>query len=109
MKNTGVFPDGWNRGRISLLHKRGLRVILGNYRPITVLISLAGLYSKVLNARLTDVVERHRLLGEVQGGFRKDRGCADNTFVLHTVIWKAKALKKAVHMAFLDISKGRFQ
>ena len=109
MKNTGVFPDGWNRGRISLLHKRGLRVLLGNYRPITVLISLAGLYSKVLNSRLTEVVERHRLLGEVQGGFRKDRGCADNTFVLHSVLWKAKALNKAIHMAFLDISKGRFQ
>ena len=41
--------------------------------------------------------------------FKEDRGCADNTFVLHSDLWKAKALSKAVHMAFLDISKGRFQ
>ena len=106
IKETNVFPAGWNKGRVLLLHKRGLRVLLGNYRPITVLISMAGLYSKVLNSRLTQVVERHALLGDVQGGFRKGRGGADNLFILHTLLWKARANKKSIHMAFLDISKA---
>ena len=106
IKDTRVFPKGWNSGRITLLHKSGLRVLLGNYRPITVLISLAGLYSKVLNARLISVVESHKLLGDIQGGFRKGRGCADNLFILHTLLWKCKAQGRSVHMAFVDISKA---
>ena len=106
MKEDNVFPVGWNRGRITLIHKRGLRVLLSNYRPITVLISLAGLYSKVLNGRLTNVVERHHLLGEVQGGFRKGRGAADSNFILHTIFWKARAQNESVHLGFLDVSKA---
>ena len=106
IKDENIFPVGWNRGRITLIHKRGIRVLLSNYRPLTVLISLSGLYSKVLNSRLTEVVERHRLLGEIQGGFRKGRGAADNTFLLNTIFWKARAAKEHVHLGFVDISKA---
>ena len=106
MRDTNTFPHGWNRGRITLIHKRGSRFLLGNYRPITVIISLAALYSKVLNLRLAEVVERHNLLGEFQGGFRKGRGCPDNTFILHTILWKAKARRRLVHLAFLDVTKA---
>ena len=106
IKVSGSLPKGWNRGRITLVHKYGLRELLGNYRPITVIISLSGLYSKVLNARLTKVVEQHNLLGEVQNGFRKERSGSDNSFILDTILWKAKATKSKVHMAFLDISKA---
>ena len=67
---------------------------------------MAGLYSKVLNARLTQVIERHDVLGDVQGGFRKGRGGADNIFVLHTMLWKARAQNQSAHLAFLDITKA---
>ena len=74
VKNSGTFPSGWNCGRITLIFKRGLRAKLGNYRPITVIIALSGFYSKLLNDRLIEVVERFSLLGEMQNGFRKERG-----------------------------------
>ena len=106
IRDTNDFPTGWNKGRITLIHKRGSRAVLGNYRPITVIISMASLYSKVLNARLTQVVERHDVLGDVQGGFRKGRGGADNVFILHTLLWKARAKKQSAHLAFLDITKA---
>ena len=106
IKEENVYPAGWNRGRITLVHKRGLRVLLSNYRPLTVLISLAGLYSKVLAARLTSVVEHHDLLGEAQGGFRKGRGAADNLFILNTIFWKARSRKEKVHLGFVDITKA---
>ena len=70
------------------------------------IISLSGLYSRLLNARLTEVVEGQGLLGEEQNGFRKVRRMADNNFLLDTVLWKAKALGQDVHLAFLDISKA---
>ena len=106
IKSSGILPKGWNKGRVTLVHKRGLRELLGNYRPITVLISLSALYSKVLNERLSKVVEEHKLLGEIQNGFRKDRCGADNNFVLDTILWKARSSGKHVHMGYIDISKA---
>ena len=106
IKSSGVLPKGWNRGRVTLVHKYGLRELLGNYRPITVIISLSSLYSKVLNERLMMVVEEHKLLGEVQNGFRKERCGADNNFILDTVLWKARATLKKVHLSFVDVSKA---
>ena len=106
IKSAGVMPKGWNRGRVTLVHKRGLRELLGNYRPITVLVSLSSLFSKLLNDRLIKVTEEHKLLGEIQNGFRKGRCGADNNFVLDTILWKARAKGKPVHMSFIDISKA---
>ena len=106
MKEEGVIPHGWNKGRVTLIFKKGLREALGNYRPVTVIISLSGLYSRVLNGRLTEVVEAHGLLGEEQNGFRKGRRMSDNNFLLDSVLWKSRNLRQKVHLAYLDISKA---
>lgn len=106
VKEAGRFPAGWNRGRICLIHKKGARELLGNYRPLTVIVSLSGLYSRILNERLTQVVETHNLLGEVQNGFRRGRMASDNAFILDTILWKAKAKKQKVNFAFFDVAKA---
>ena len=106
IKTGGVMPRGWNRGRITLIHKSGLLEILGNYSPITVIISLSGLFSKLLNIRLTELVENHHLLGEEQNGFRKDRQMADNSFILDSILMKARSKKQKVLLCYIDVSKA---
>ena len=106
IKSTGIMPRGWNKGRITLLHKSGLREQLTNYRPITVIISLSGLFSKLLNSRLSEVVEVHNLLGEVQNGFRKERSMVDNSFILDSILMKAKAKRMKLFLCYLDIAKA---
>ena len=106
IKTSGILPKGWNKGRVTLVQKRGPREVLGNYRPITVLISLSALYSKVLNERLSKVCEEHKLLGEVQNGFRKERCGADNNFILDTILWKASSSRKNAHLGFIDVCKA---
>ena len=106
VKNQGIVPDEWKEGRLVLVHKRGPKTDIYNYRPLTVLQSVSGLYTKLLNKRLSDVTEVHQLLGEIQNGFRKGRSGGDSAFVLNTVLWKTTAQKKAVHLAFLDLLKA---
>ena len=106
IKSTGSMPSGWNKGRVTLIHKSGSREDLVNYRPITVIISLSGLFSKLLNQRLSLIVESHNLLGEIQNGFRKDRQMADNNFILDSILMKSKFLKQNVHLCYVDISKA---
>ena len=69
------------------------------------IISLSGLYSRLLNERLTSVVEHHSLLGQIQNGFRKGRSGSDNSFVMNTILWKSKSKRKKVHLAFIDLTK----
>ena len=99
-------PKAWNRGRVVLVHKKGDSSDLNNYRPITVLTCMNATYSKLINERLTEVVERHKLLGEIQNGFRKDRSGADSSFTLCSILWKANVKKKKVHLAFMDLQKA---
>ena len=106
VKDQSQVPRSWRRGRVTLVHKKGAMDDVGNYRPITVLTAMNATYSKLLNARLTEVVERHRLLGEVQNGFRKGRSGSDSAFVLNTVLWKSLAKRKKVHISFLDLQKA---
>ena len=106
IKKEGKAPEAWKEGRLVLIHKKGSLTDMGNYRPLTVLASMSGLFSRVLNKRLTEVVEDKGILGEVQQGFRKNRRGADNTFVLNTIIMKGTATKKRPHLAYLDIKKA---
>ena len=106
VKDQSQVPRSWNRGRVTLVHKKGSRDDVGNYRPITVLTAMNATYSKLLNARLEKVVERHQLLGEVQNGFRKGRSGSESAFVLNTVLWKSLAQKKKIHVSFLDLQKA---
>ena len=106
VKDQGVVPKAWNRGRITLIHKKGSVSDIYNYRPITVLTSVSSLFTKVLNSRLTVVTEEHGLLGQIQHGFRKGRSGADASFVLNTVLWKSAARRKKVHLSFLDVAKA---
>ena len=104
--NKSQVPKAWNRGRVVLVHKKGDSSVLNNYRPVTVLTCMNATYSKVINARLTEVVERHRLLGEIQNGFRKDRSGSDSSFILNSIVWKSLAKKRKVHLSFMDLQKA---
>ena len=106
IKEHGKVPEGWKEGRVVIIHKKGPVTDLVNYRPLTVLVCLSGLFSKVLNARLTKVVEEKNLLGEIQNGFRKGRSGADNNFVLHTILMKCSAKGIKPNLAFIDVRKA---
>ena len=88
-----VLPPKFNHGKVVLIHKKGPAEMLSNYRPLTVSISMYSIYSRMLNSRLTQVVEDHDLLGEIQAGFRKTRSASDNLFVLNTILSKAKEME----------------
>ena len=105
IRKEGNAPKVWKVGRLVLLHKKGAMTDMGNYRPLTVIVAMSGLFSRVLNERLTEVVEDNEILGEVQQGFRRGRRGADNTFVLNTIIMKGTATRKPPHLAYLDIKK----
>ena len=70
--------------------------------------SLSGFFSKLLNARFSEDVETHNLLGECQNGFCKGLRMADNSFILDSILMKAKSDNKNLHLCYVDISKAYY-
>ena len=46
--NNGVFPDDWKKGNIVPLHKKNLKNMLINYRPIILFPIFAKIFEKII-------------------------------------------------------------
>ena len=85
-----------------LVHKGGEPENPANFRPITMTSRVTRVLHKVLAARLTGAA----LLDPRQKAFVPVDGCADNTFLLDTIIRGAQRRRKPVCLTFLDVAKA---
>ena len=99
-------PMQIGQSKITLLHKKGPKNRVANYRTLAVGCNICKIYLKILEKRLSSATEHSYLLGDLQNGFRRGRRCQDNLLVLDTLIQLAKARRKPLVMAFLDITKA---
>ena len=68
---TGVFPDQWKYARLAPIFKGGLKSETGNYRPISVLSTLARVFERLKYNQLSNYFESNGYLTKCQSGFRK--------------------------------------
>ena len=86
--------------------KSGSRIQLGNYRPIALMSVVAKLYERIIADRLTKYLEEEQKIVEEQGGFRVNRGCVDQIFILNEVIESRRERGKKTYIAFMDFTKA---
>ena len=65
-----TFPEYFKIGKVAPVFKSGDREDLNNYRPISVLPTIATIFERVLYNQLYDYLTANRLLGDEQYGFR---------------------------------------
>lgn len=79
-----------------------------NKRPIQLISMLRKLLSTWLNSKLTPINET--FLSDYQSGFRPNRGCLDNLFILRTLCEEATTRVlpegKQLHLIFVDLKKA---
>ena len=68
---TGVFPVQWKYARLAPIFKGGLKNETGNYRPISVLSTLARVFERLIYNQLSNYFESNGYLTKCQSGFRK--------------------------------------
>ena len=93
-------PVDWMDGIVVPLHKGGDNCDIGNYRVITIGSHIGKMFCSVLNARLSEVMEG-KILGEAQGGFRRNRRTTDQVFVVSGIGQIRRSQGKKTWMAFL--------
>ena len=75
-----------------------------NFRGISLLSVVGKVYGRILINRIRDKTER--VISEVQSGFRRGRGCTDQTFIVRQICEKYLGKGKDVYFAFLDLEKA---
>ena len=74
-------------------------------KKILNLLSVVGkVYGRVLINRIRDKTQN--VIAEVQGGFRRGRGCTDQIFIVRQICEKYLGKGKDGHFAFLDLEKA---
>ena len=66
----GKFPSDWKTARISALFKKGSKLDIGNYRPISILPVLSKCLEKLVHEQLYAYLSTNDLLAQQQSGFR---------------------------------------
>jgi hypothetical protein len=88
---TGMLPISVVRGLITLLHKEGNRLPLGNYRPIIPLNSTYKIYSKFLQRRFQSVLME--IINPDQSAFLPVKYILDNIVLTQKTLTWAKPSK----------------
>ena len=105
--DSGEFPGEWAVGIIVILFKGSEKTDLNNYRGITLLSVIGKLLVGMLNERLTEFVEKFKIVNENQAGFRKGYRTTDHIFTLFSVINQTiNVKKKSLYVCFIDFKKA---
>ncbi|CAI5942274.1 unnamed protein product [Closterium sp. NIES-65] len=87
-----------------LLHKKGEKSELGNYRPITLLSTVYKIIAKVMASRLKAVL--HEVISEDQYGFIPGRQLADTVSVVADAIEAGANGKEDWYLMMIDFQKA---
>jgi len=91
---NGIFPDSLKTARVSPIHKSEDKLLINNYRPISILPFFSKILEKLMHNRLVTFLNSHNLLTDKQFGFLENRSTA---LALVNVIDKiSQALDKKV-------------
>ncbi|XP_023814791.1 uncharacterized protein LOC111947977 [Oryzias latipes] len=105
---NGFIPSIWYKSIIKPIPKSPQadpRVPL-NYRGISLLSTVYKVFSSILNNRLSEYLETNEVLVEEQNGFRRNRACIDNIYVLSSVVRARLQESKSTFVCFVDFKKA---
>lgn len=97
--HTTRLPD-WKRALVACIYKKGDTSNPANYRPISLLVTAYKLYARILQARLSAVMEAH--LRSTQYGFRKGKSTADPIHIARRVQEAFEDKHSHLYYLFLD-------
>ena len=104
--STGIFPDQFKSAKVIPIHKKGSKLELTNYRPISLLSNLSKIFEKVMHTRLYSFLHEFGCLHELQFGFRNKHSTT------HALIDITESIRKALDEnmyacgIFVDLQKA---
>ena len=103
---TGIFPAELKPAIVTPIFKNGDPHTINNYRPISILPAFSKILEKLVNNRLTDFLEKQKILFPNQYGFRKNHDTSLAVTELTEHIAAGLDDRELSLGIFLDLSKA---
>ena len=104
--SNSIFPLEWAKSILVPIFKKGDPNSPDNYRGISLSSIVSKIYTAVLDHRLSEWIERNKVLLEEQAGFRKSYSCTDHIFTLSAMVQKQFSRNRKLYVAFVDFRKA---
>ena len=103
---TCDIPAIWKCSRITPLHKGGDALEPNNYRPISIICSIAKVFEKLIYNQLSSYLNRNNILSPYQSGFRSNHSTSTALLKLTNDIFCASNDSKLTGAIFIDLTKA---
>lgn len=104
--DEGYFPKSLKTGIIKPLFKKGSRLEMKNYRPISLISNIAKVMEKILKKRIIKFCTKHKIISQFQYGFVEEKSTEDAIRHLTSCIYNSLDKKKQSLCIFIDLSKA---
>ena len=102
--NQRQVPVAWNNAVITLLHKKGDKMNIGNYRPISLISHISKLFTKVIKNRIEKQLDANQ--SREQAGFRQGYSTSDHLQVITQLVEKCNEYTLPLCLVFVDYEKA---
>lgn len=103
---TGKCPNHFKTAIIKPIYKKGDKLLMENYRPISLTTTLSKIFEKATKERLVTYLTKYILLSKKQFGFRKNTSTNNAMASLTDRIYRALDDKKPAIGVFIDLAKA---
>ena len=97
----GVFPEALKEATVIPIYKDGDRLVLSNYRPISLLSVIAKIFEPLIS-----FMDKHKIINKHQAGFMSNRCTEDVVISLTESTLKSLDNRKNVVAIFVDLQKA---
>ena len=97
-------PKEWKEAKVILLHKKGDKEDIKNYRPISLLSHPYKIFTRILQTRMKRVLDENQ--PREQAGFRQGFSTTDHLQALSQLIEKANEYQIKLCVGFIDYEKA---
>ena len=104
--STGKIPTDWTKANVSPVFKKGSKSDPANYRPISLTCILCKVMEHIIASKLTQHLNQHNILYDLQHGFRDRRSCETQLIQLVEDLGRQLVKGKQVDLVLLDFSKA---
>ena len=101
-----VHPDCLKLAMVILIHKKGSKLEVGNYRPISLLSNINKLLEKVIHGRTYSFLEKFNCFYKYQYGFKKGHSTNHVLIEITEKIRKALDSREFACGIFVDLQKA---
>lgn len=102
--HTEKIPTQWTTSTIILLHKKGDRNEMNNYRPISLMSNIYKVFAKIILWRITRTLDENQ--PKEQAGFRAGYSTLDHIHTVRQIFEKNKEFNVPFYCCFIDYNKA---